>query len=159
MVFVVLGSQDKKFTRLLKEIDKLINEKIITEKVIVQAGVTDYKSKNMEMHSFFDITLFNQYLSDADLVITHGGVGSILDAIKKDKKVIAVARLAKYDEHVNDHQLQIIENFSNKGCIIGCKEVSELKDALQKVGTFKMKKYESNNDNFVNFIDNFIMNF
>ena len=48
MIFVTLGTQDKKFTRLLSEIDKLIDKKVISDEVIVQAGYSsDYKSNNM----------------------------------------------------------------------------------------------------------------
>lgn len=156
MIFVVLGSQDKKFTRLLKEIDRLIDKKVINDKVIVQAGITDYKSDNMEVHDFFDMGLFNQYINEANLVITHGGVGTILDALKKNKKVIAVARREEYDEHANNHQLQIINDFSKKGCILGCENVSELEEKIKAVTKFKPKEYESNNEKFVNMIDSFI---
>ena len=48
MIFVVLGTQDKSFERLLKAIDEQIEMKNIKEKVIVQAGSTKYKSKNMK---------------------------------------------------------------------------------------------------------------
>ena len=61
-------------------------------------------------------------INDCNILITHGGVGSIISGLKKDKKVIAVPRLEKYKEHVNDHQLQIIENFNNKKYIIGIKD-------------------------------------
>ena len=159
MIFVILGSQDKKFPRLLKAIDSLINKKVIDDKVVVQAGTTEYKSNNMEIHDFLDMGLFSQYISDADLIITHGGVGSILDSLKKNKKVIAVPRLKKYEEHANDHQLQIIEDFSKKGCIIGCKEVKDLEQALKKVDSFVPQKYKSNNENFIELIDSFIGEF
>ena len=51
MIFVILGTQDKKFTRLLDAIQKKIDEGKISkkEKIIVQAGCTRYKSKNMQI--------------------------------------------------------------------------------------------------------------
>ena len=52
MIFVTLGTQDKGFERLLKQIDKEICKKTITEKVVVQAGHTKFKSKNMEIFDF-----------------------------------------------------------------------------------------------------------
>ena len=63
----------------------------------------------------------NDFIGKADYIITHGGVGTITDALKLGKKIIAVPRLSKYKEHVNDHQLQIIENFSEKGFIVGAR--------------------------------------
>ena len=62
-------------------------------------------------------------MSKASFIITHGGVGSIISSLKLNKKVIAVPRLSKYNEHVNDHQLQIIEDFDKQGYIIGTKNV------------------------------------
>ena len=59
---------------------------------------------------------FAKLVDKADVIITHGGVGSIITAITKGKKVIAVPRLGKYNEHVNDHQVEIIESFNEKGC-------------------------------------------
>ena len=92
MIFVILGTQDKDFSRLLKEIDRLIKEKKITEKVIVQAGTTKYQSKNMKIFDLLPMTEFNRFIGKADLIITHGGVGSIMNSLKKGKKVIAVPR-------------------------------------------------------------------
>ena len=57
--------------------------------------------------------------NEADLIITHGGVGSIVSSIEKGKKVIAVPRMHEYGEHVNNHQIQIVNDFNDKGYIIG----------------------------------------
>ena len=114
MIFVTLGTQDKAFTRLLEMIDKEITNGNIKEKVIVQAGFTKYNTKNMQIFSLLDKDDFDKYIKDCDLLITHGGVGSILTGLKNNKKVIACPRLAKYNEHMNDHQKQIIERFSHE---------------------------------------------
>ena len=95
-------------------------------------------------------------MHEADLIITHGGVSSIVAPVKLGKTVIAIPRLAKYGEHVNDHQRQIIETFSKQGLIIGVDEVEELADAILKAKTFKPNKLESNTDNIVRIIEDFI---
>ena len=118
MIFVTLGTQDKSFSRLLKAIDKEIEKGNIKDKVVVQAGFTKYKSKNMEIFDLIPADKFDQYIEKSDLVITHGGAGSILTALKKNKKVIAAARLSKYKEHTNDHQIQIVKEFSDEGYIL-----------------------------------------
>ena len=156
MIFVLLGTQDNSFERLLKELDRLKKNKIIKEKIIVQAGHTKYESDNMEILDFIDKDKFSEYQDKADLIITHGGVGSILSSLGKNKKVIAVPRLEKYGEHVNDHQLDIVENFSNKGYIIGVKDVKELEKAYKDIKKFKPNKYISNNDKFVKIVEDFI---
>ena len=87
MIFVTLGTQDKGFERLLKAIDKAIDDGTIKDKVIVQAGFTKYESKNMEIFTEVSKEEFDKYLKEAKLVITHGGVGSIVGALKYHKKV------------------------------------------------------------------------
>lgn len=158
MILVMLGTQNNSFHRLLEEIDKLINNGVIKEKVIVQAGYTKYKSKNMEIFSLISQDELEKYQIQANLIITHGGVGSIIGSLKLGKKVIAVPRLHKYGEHVNDHQKQIIENFSENGYIIGIEDVSELEKAIEKVKTFEPKKYIANNKKMLSIIENFIDN-
>jgi len=156
MIFVTLGTQDKGFPRLLEAIDKQIEKGNIKEKVIVQAGLTEYESKNMEIFDLVPQKDFDKYVDEASLIITHGGAGSILTAVKKGKKVIAAARLAKYKEHNNDHQLQIVEEFSEKGYILELDNFDELDKVLKKAKTFKPKKYVSNTKNIENLVTKYI---
>ncbi len=156
MIFVTLGTQDKEFTRLIEEIDRLIEKKIIKEEVIVQAGCTKYESDNIKMLDLIPHDEFEEYVNNCSLLITHGGVGSILTGIKKDKTVIAVPRLKKYNEHESDHQLQIINEFNKLGYIIGTKDVKELEQALRKARIFRPNSFESNNKHFINNLEEYI---
>lgn len=161
MILVLLGTQNNSFHRLLEELDKLVEKKIIDEKIIVQAGYTKYESKNMKIFGLIPQEELEKYQEKADLIITHGGVGSIISSIKKGKKVIAVPRLHKYHEHVNDHQLQIVENFSSKGYIIGIKEIEKLEEAILKAKNFKPVKYETlpkDENKIIKIIEEFIDN-
>ena len=156
MIFVTLGTQDKPFNRLLEAVQKQIDNKKIKEKVIVQAGCTNFESKDMEIFDLIPMEDFSKYIAECDLLITHGGVGSIVDALKKDKKVIAAARLYKYGEHVNDHQLQIIKNFGDAGYIIPLDDFDALDEALKKAKKFKPNKYKSNTENMINLVEELI---
>lgn len=156
MILVTLGTQDKTFVRLLDEIDKLINKGIIQDKVIVQAGFTKYSSDNMEIFDLIPQDEFNNLMSKADLVITHGGVGNIISALEKNKKVIAVPRLAKYGEHINDHQTQIIAKFNDLGYIIGLQDVDELDRAIKEVKKFKPQKFVHDNSKMLSLVSKLI---
>lgn len=157
-ILVTLGTQDKPFNRLLEEIDRQIKCGNIKGKVVVQAGHTKYSSSNMEIFDLIDRDKFNELMMECDLLITHGGVGSILTGLKNKKKVIAVPRLSKYGEHVNDHQIQIIENFSKMGYILKWMEEDDFSKVLKKSKTFKPKEYVSNTDNIIKIITDFIDN-
>lgn len=156
MILVTLGTQDKDFSRLLKAIDKLIDKKVIKEKVIVQAGYTKYKSKNMQIFDLIDQEELENLTDKCSLLITHGGVGSILMGIKKNKKIIAAARLSKYKEHTNDHQKQIIKEFVKEGYIKELKNFNKLEEVIKETKKFKPKKFESNTNNFISLVDNYI---
>ena len=156
MVFVVLGTNDKDFSRLLRAIDHEIEKGTIKDEVVVQTGVTKYHSKHLKLLDFISMDDFNHYIEQADYIITHGGVGTIIDCLKLGKKMIAVPRLKKYKEHVNDHQLQIISEFEKDGYLIGVENLDDLGMAIKKIENFHPKKYRSNNKKFVKMIENYI---
>ena len=158
MILVTLGTQDKEFVRVLKEIDRLIDKKVITEEVVVQAGYTKYESKNMKIFDYVPKKELEEYMEKANYIITHAGVGSIFDALKKGKKVIAVPRLSKYKEHNNDHQLELIEEFKKENLILPVIEMDELEDAIKNIKKFKPSKYESNNENMMKLVSDYIDN-
>ena len=122
MILVTLGTQDKTFPRLLDIIQKGIESGFIKDEVIVQAGNTKYDSKDMKIFDLIDREEFAELIKKCDLLITHGGVGSIITGLKNNKKVIAAPRLFKYGEHTNDHQVQIIEKFSDSRYILPLSE-------------------------------------
>ena len=158
MILVMLGTQNNSFHRLLEEIDKLINDGLIKEDVVVQAGYTKYESTNMKIFDFISSDELDKLEQQASCIITHGGVGSIIGSIEKNKKVIAVPRLKQYGEHVNDHQLDIVQSFDKLGYIIGITDVSQLGDALQQIETFEPKKYIQNTGNIISIVQDFIDN-
>ena len=159
MIFITLGSQDRAFPRILRAVETQINKGVIKEEVIAQIGSTDFKSDKMKIIKLtksFDE--YMDYIERASLIITHGGVGSILDGITHNKKVIAIPRLKKYGENTNDHQIQIIEKFSEEKYIIGIDNVSGLGKAIKKSKNFKPKPYKRDNSKMLKTIENFIDN-
>lgn len=160
MIFVMLGTQNNSFQRLLEEVDKLISKNIIKEEVVVQAGYTQYQPKceKMKIIDFVPREELDTYEQNANFIITHGGVGSIITSLEKGKKVIAVPRLHQYGEHVNNHQTEIVEKFNEGGNIIGLQSVEELEEAIKKVQNFEPKPYIENNKKMLELIENFIDN-
>ena len=104
-----------------------------------------------------DRDTFGDCMAQADLVITHAGTGAIIGAVKQGKKVIAVPRLAKYGEHVDDHQLQIVEQFSQMNIIEPCWETDQLADAYTSALAGTYTPYVSNTHTIVTDIENFLL--
>jgi len=157
MILVSLGTQDREFKRLLEAIEKQIILGNIKEKVIVQAGVTNFQSEYMEIFDLIPSQEFLKLLQECSLLICHGGVGTIIDGLKYQKKIIAAARLSKYQEHQNDHQRQIIREFTKKKLILELDDFDNLDQKLQEVKNFVPGKYESNTQNFSKQLDQYIL--
>ncbi len=144
MIFITLGSQKFQFNRILMAVDKLMEEGVITEDVFAQIGNSDYEPHNYPFQRFLNREEFEKKQAECNIVITHGGTGAIIGALKKGKKVIAVPRLAKFGEHVDDHQLQLLHQFDEMHLIESCYDIEKLGDAYQKILGTEYKKYVSN---------------
>lgn len=156
MIFVTLGSQKFQFNRLLKAVDDLVESGTITEEVFAQSGYSDYRPRNYKYKQFLDREEFDAIEGQADVIITHGGTGAIIGAIKKGKKVIAVPRLANYGEHVDDHQLQLIEQFTTQNLVCGIENCDDLGEALCYVNAHIFDAYESNTEMIIQSIEKYI---
>lgn len=151
MIFVTLGSQKFQFNRLLKAADELQTD----EEIFAQIGYSDYKPQNYTYKEFLDREEFAAWEEKADIVITHGGTGAIIGAVKKGKKVIAVPRLAKYGEHVDDHQIQLIKQFKDLNLIYACMD-GDLQKALEVVKNTTYNGYKSNTNKIIKSLKEFI---
>lgn len=156
MIFITLGSQKFQFNRLLMAVDDLIKKGIITEDVFAQTGYSDYVPEHYKCKAFLNHDEFANMEAVADIVITHGGTGAIIGAVKKGKKVIAVPRLAKYGEHVDDHQIQLLKEFDKMGIILVCYDINHLEDTYKKIKTIELKPYISNQKKILKSIDSFL---
>ena len=156
MILITVGSQKFQFNRLLQEIDRLIEKKVINDEVFAQIGVSDYIPKNYKYKDFLTQEEFNKKIDECDILITHAGTGVIVNALKKEKKVIALPRLAKYGEHVDDHQIQLINEFKELNFIEPAYEVNEIEECLKKINKNKYNKYISNTDKIIESIEEFI---
>lgn len=156
MIFITLGSQKFQFNRLLQAVDELLEKGFITDKVFAQVGYSDYEPKHFEYKQFLDREEFDEHEEKCDILITHGGTGAIIGAVKKGKKVIAVPRLAKYGEHVDNHQIQLIKQFKGQNLICGLEDTAELEAGLKYVSEHEFDVYKSNTQTIINSIERFL---
>lgn len=149
MIFLTLGTQKFNFIRLLKAVERAINKGVIKDKVIAQIGNNAFQSDKMECMTFIDKKSFNQYMNDARFIISHAGTGSIVSALKNNKKIIVAARLAKYNEHIDNHQLEILNLFARKNLIIPLNlELEDLEEKISNIHTYNLSEFKSNAINF-----------
>lgn len=158
MIFITLGSQKFQFNRLLKEIDLLVEKRIINDDVFAQVGASDYTPKNFNFKYYLDQNEFKEKMNSASLIITHAGTGAIITGLKNQKKIIAVPRLAKYGEHVDDHQLQIVNSFMQANLIFSVNDITELKNKIVDINRHEFATFQTNNEIFLKNIENDILN-
>jgi len=151
MIFVTVGTHYYGFERLIKKIDEIAGK--IDEEVVAQIGSTRYKPKNMTYFSFMeDEEKFLELYKKARIIITHGGVGNLFKIYSFQKPVIIVPRLKKFNEHIDDHQLEITEVLKNEEEAVIVYDIEDLEDALKKAKKISIKE----NKKLVSFLKNYI---
>src|SRR5690606_16432134 len=118
MILVLLGTFPLNFDRPLIVLEQLLKEGTLSDEVIVQSGHTVFKSSFMDFRPFLSLEDLMALYNKADLIITQAGTGSIIKGLKMNKKIIAIPRLAKYGESVDDHQLELVQEFSRAKYIL-----------------------------------------
>lgn len=160
MIFVTVGSRNYPFDRLFKKLDELYEDGTLTDKMFAQTGTSTYKPKHYEYKDFISQEEFLDKIKEADIVVSHGASGSIMKALNEGKKIIAVTRLEKYGEHINDHQIQNNVAFGNNGYVLVADyELNDLGECFQKIqnGTDGLKKWKNTDPlHILHMIDDFI---
>jgi len=141
MIFVVLGTWEMPFTRPLAEIERAAAQQLLPQPIVVQAGKTSYESRHMRIVPFFGREELERMYEQASLLICQAGVGSIMLGLRKGKKVIGIARRRQFDEHIDDHQLEILEVFAKAGNILPWEGNGDLPAVLERARDFVPAAY------------------
>lgn len=157
LILVCVGASEYRLDRLLRAIDDLCDEKVLdSSDIIAQIGYTDYRPKNYKYFNLIGRDDFQKYMEMSDIVITHAGTGSVIPPLKLGKKVIVFPRREKYHEHLDDHQLELRDVFTNAGYTLSAENKEELHKAFQQIKKFIPKKFKSNNHKINQLVCDFI---
>lgn len=138
MIFITLGTQSCDFSRCLKMMDEVLHKYAIDEPIVAQIGYTSYQLEKAKCFKFVPEEEYQEYINNARIVISHAGTGALSSAIKKGKKIIAVARLSRFNEMVNDHQIEIVKKLSESGYILD--GTYSIMDVWEKLDSFIPRK-------------------
>lgn len=160
MIFVTVGTHEQPFNRLVQEIDNLKRDGVITEDVIIQTGYSTYEPKYCQWDKLIPYKQMIKNVEDARIVITHGGPASFIMPLQIGKTPIVVPRQKKFNEHVNDHQVEFARNVAQRmGTIIPVEEITKLKDIIlsyDKIVETMGHGINSNNVKFCNELDKIV---
>lgn len=152
MIFVTVGTHEQPFDRLLKCIDKMVEEGKIKEDVIVQKGYTNLELKHCKEYKLIGYDEMQKYIQDARIVVTHGGPASFIAPLSIGKIPIVVPRKKEFNEHVNNHQLEFAKQVEQRmKNIIVAENDDELMNAIvnyEKKIKEKVGELCSNNKKF-----------
>lgn len=144
-IFCTVGTQ-MPFDRFVKAIDEVAPQ--LKDKIVVQSFKDKYEPKNIQMVDFMAPDEFNRLFGEARLIVAHCGMGTILNALTANKPIIVLPRLAKWGEHLNDHQLATARKIAELGYAYVVEDEEEMKKLmldpnikpLKKLGNFASKE-------------------
>lgn len=127
MIFVTVGTHHQSFARLVNSMDTIAHD--TKEHVIMQRGLTKAVPQYAQSFEFQPREELLHRYEAARVIVTHAGIGSIIDALKAAKPLIVVPRLKKFGEHNTDHQLELARAVERRGWGRVVIEIEELAEA------------------------------
>lgn len=156
MIFVTVGTQKFQFNRLFRKLDQLKGELIIRDIIIGQRGVSDYHPRNFKTFDYCNLEKMKNYIDKCDILITHAGTSSIIQGLRSKKKVLVVPRLKEFNEHIDDHQIELARVFENKNLIEVVYKINDLESKIRIAKSKKYSDFQSDNLRLLNSINAYL---
>ncbi|MGN0677422.1 MAG: glycosyltransferase [Ruminococcus sp.] len=162
MIFVTVGTHEQPFNRLIECVDNLKKQNIIADDVIIQTGYSTYEPEYCKWSKLYPYQKMTELVKKADIVITHGGPSSFIMPLQVGKIPVVVPRQFKFNEHVNNHQLEFAKAVAERqGNIIVVEDISKLKDTILNYDNIIKSmpaEMKSNNARFNAELENIVKN-
>jgi len=130
MILVIVGQLHLSFDRLLKEMDEYAER--TGERVVIQVGSSDYEPEHAEWFKFESEERLNELYDECDLLVAHGGAGTILNGISRGKPIVVVPRKKEFKEASNDHQMDLAGKMAAEGKAVCVSDIGDLPAAIEK---------------------------
>ncbi len=132
LIFVTVGAT-LGFERMIETVAQLKRDGHIPERVVFQTGSGPFPrglGDDVELVRDLPFDAVQALLQRARIVITHGGTGSLITALRAGCNVIAMPREFARKEHYDDHQSEITDAFVARGLILAARNTAAMADAL-----------------------------
>lgn len=160
MIFVTVGTHEQPFNRLVKAVDELKRDGVITEDVVIQTGFSTYEPEYCTWSKLIPYQDMLKNVEDARIVITHGGPASFIMPLQIGKTPIVVPRQHRFNEHVNDHQVEFARNVAERmKTIIPVEDISKLGEVItnyDQIVAGMGHGMSSNNEKFCNELEKIV---
>jgi UDP-N-acetylglucosamine transferase subunit ALG13 len=130
LIFVALGTHEQPFSRAIEMIKPLTER----DDLVIQHGETptDETFQRTTWMKFVEYERIRNLIAESTHVVCHAGVGLIMTSLLAGKRPIVIPRLARYGEHVDDHQFQIAREFANAGRVVLLTDDDDVAAALER---------------------------
>lgn len=136
MIFVTVGSQ-MPFDRLIEQVDEWAGLRGRRKDVFAQIGPSTYVPRNIEARAFVSPDEFRAYIEEAEAVVAHAGMGTIIETLQRQKPLLVFPRLGALGETRNDHQTATARRFAESGRLLAAYSEEELIEQLEKLADFR----------------------
>lgn len=130
LLFATVGAT-LPFARLIQSVAELKRTGAIPERVVAQVGIGGARPGELDCVETMTFDEIRTTLTHADLVVCHGGTGSIITALRERCRTVVMPRLFELAEHYDNHQLEISQSFEQRGLVRVARSTEELRDAIQ----------------------------
>ncbi len=135
MIFLTVGTQFP-FDRLVKAIDHLFEEGLMSEDIFGQVGQSTYRPRHFQTVASLEKNAFDERFRQASAIISHAGMGAITMALDHGKPLLVMPRQKKYKEVVNDHQGALADKFEALGHILVARDETQLREKVEQLRSF-----------------------
>jgi UDP-N-acetylglucosamine transferase subunit ALG13 len=139
----------------MEELAPLLNG----EQIIAQAASARKDLQHLELVEFLDPESFSQIFSEARLIVSHAGMGTIISALTEGKKIIVMPRIAERGEHRNNHQISTAAKMLSMNCVLVAYDKESLREHIfsnsyncdneRKISNFASKSLVSSIEEFI----------
>lgn len=132
MIFVTVGTTD--FDALAARMDELAPS--LREDVLIQTGRGAYVPQHAQ-HFRFAPSL-DSYYQQARLVVSHGGLGTLIEVLRLGKPVIGVSNPDRFDLHQND----LLGELEQGKYLLWCRDLASLGQDIERISSMQFRRYE-----------------
>jgi len=126
MILVLTGTHHQPFDRLVEAAGDLASR---GERVVVQAGASSLRPAGCEVRDWFTPGELARLADAADVIVAHGGPGSLFLAWERGRRPVVVPRDPARGEHVDDHQQRFAAQLGDRAIV--CQDVCDLWEAAR----------------------------
>ena len=155
LLFATVGAT-LPFDRLTSLVAGAVHSGLIAEEVLVQVGEGAARPDGVECVDTLPFGEVQSLLDRADIVVCHGGTGSLITALKAGCRVIAVPRRFELGEHYDNHQAEITGAFRDRGLIEVADTPEEFARALDRVRRIEPVRATTDPSALIEFLNGWI---